>query len=102
VQEDHKRILDVSGKIQERRTVIASLRSQITELHGKIREKKVRTQGQERQVQQLHESVIGFQERCRQMTEIVRAKKVQRQGGSPPPPMKKDGVGSSMAQINQS
>ena len=83
--------------------MIASLRSQITDLHGKIREKKVRTQGQERQVQQLHESVIGFQERCRQMTEIVRAKKVQRQGGSPTPTaMKKDGVGSSMAQINQS
>jgi hypothetical protein len=58
--------------------VIASLRSQINELHGKIREKNVRTQGQERQVQQLHESVIGFQERCRQMTEIVRAKKLQK------------------------
>jgi chromosome segregation ATPase len=66
----------VSGKIQERQTVIASLRSQINELHGKIREKKVRTQAQEKQVQQLHESVIGFQERCRQMTEIVRAKKL--------------------------
>jgi hypothetical protein len=78
VQEDHRRLLDVSGKIQERRTVIASLRSQITDLHGKIRDKKARTQGQERQVQQLHESVIGFQERCRQMTEIVRAKKAQR------------------------
>ena len=50
MQEDHKRILDVSGKIQERRTVIASLRSQITDLHGKIRDKKARTQGQERQV----------------------------------------------------
>jgi TolA-binding protein len=68
----------VSGKVQERQTVIASLRSQINELHGKIREKKVRTQAQERQVQQLHESVIGFQERCRQMTEIVRAKKLQK------------------------
>jgi hypothetical protein len=68
----------VSGKLQERQTVIASLRSQINELHGKIREKKVRTQAQERQVQQLHESVIGFQERCRQMTEIVRAKKLQK------------------------
>jgi SMC interacting uncharacterized protein involved in chromosome segregation len=66
----------VSGKIQERQTEIASLRSQINELHGKIREKKVRTQAQEKQVQQLHESVIGFQERCRQMTEIVRAKKL--------------------------
>ena len=66
----------MSGKIQERQTVIASLRSQINELHGKIREKKVRTQAQEKQVQQLHESVIGFQERCRQMTEIVRAKKL--------------------------
>ena len=68
----------MSGKLQERQTVIASLRSQINELHGKIREKKVRTQAQERQVQQLHESVIGFQERCRQMTEIVRAKKLQK------------------------
>jgi TolA-binding protein len=66
----------VSGKIQERQTVITSLRSQINELHGRIREKKVRTQAQEKQVQQLHESVIGFQERCRQMTEIVRAKKL--------------------------
>jgi hypothetical protein len=43
----------VSGKIQERQTVIASLRSQINELHGKIREKKVRTQAQEKQVQQM-------------------------------------------------
>lgn len=51
MQEDHKRILDVSGKIQERQAVIASLRSQINELHCKIREKKARNQVQEKQVQ---------------------------------------------------
>jgi len=34
---------------------------------------------QEKQINQLHENVIGFQERCRQMVEIVRAKKASKE-----------------------
>ena len=52
---------------------------------------------QEKQMQQLHESVIGFQERCRQMTEIVRAKKLQKQQallGNVTVNLRKDGTGS--------
>jgi hypothetical protein len=38
----------------------------------------MRNMYQEKQINQLHENVIGFQERCRQMVEIVRAKKANK------------------------
>jgi hypothetical protein len=50
VQEEHRRLLDVSGKIEQRKTKINELRTQVNEVHLKIREKKIRNQMQEKQI----------------------------------------------------
>ena len=42
----------------------------------------------------MHENVIGFQERCRQMVEIVRAKKLQKLGATKKLDKNQDGTGS--------